>query len=751
MTTTSTTTTNPPRRSARRQTPQHQPSPWLLSVACGVAVQLASSALVPIVQTMAWTTPVAGAVAVVVVMGIALHRAGPIATVAGQLVAVLMLVTLVFTGSGILGVVPGPAAWAEFGAHLAAANEQISTGVAPVPATPGLLFLLTVAYGLVAVAVHGTAVFAKAPAAAGVPLLATFAVPAAVSDELLPWWALAATAVGFGLLLIAGHGIERRLRGASIIVAAAVAAAVAAGTVTGFVGTSGRFGNQEGTGAGTSIGLSPFTALRGQLEQPAPTELLRVRGLDQASYLRVLTLRQFVAGVGWQAVQPAPGVVLPGPVRPNAATPGRTVDVEFENRGFRDYWLPLYGDPVEVSGVPEGRWLYDEGANIGYSARPREDGSWRERAILPAPTAEQLRGANSTTGSAPEYLDVSGVDPRVAEIAADVVAGQPTTFDKAMVLQNFFTDSANGFRYSLQTAPSRGDDALVEFLTFGKTGYCEQYASAMAIMLRTVKVPSRVAVGFTAGVEIDGYRSISTSDAHAWVEAWFPGVGWTSFDPTPLTDGRRITPPYVQEAMNEGASSTGGSDRDERSRDEQQAEGQTPQQQVPEEALDPGAPTAGADTGPGLPPWPVIALIVAALLGLLLAGVPALVRRVRRTRRLAVAVAGGPEAADAAWAEVLADSVDRGVEPPASDTVRATARRLVREHRLDDDVQQDLRRLVTAVEGSWYGESHPEQGALGGPLAAVRAGIAKGTRLSLRGRVLPHSVLQGLWRRRVSR
>ena len=67
---------------------------------------------------------------------------------------------------------------------------------------------------------------------------------------------------------------------------------------------------------------------------------------------------------------------------------------------------------------------------------------------------------------------------------------------------------------------------------------------------------------------------------------------------------------------------------------------------------------------------------------------------------------------------------------------------MVREHRLEDDAQQALRQVVTAVEASWYGDVHPAPGDLDEPVNAVRAGIAAGGSLSLRGRLLPRSVLQ---------
>ncbi|WP_433294958.1 transglutaminase TgpA family protein [Pseudonocardia sp. CA-142604] len=728
----------PPSAPARPPAARGAGLPWVSTIASGLAVLLAAGPVTAIVQGGAWFGHALAAVAVVVVLGLLLHRLGAVVVAAGQAVGVLVLLTVQFADDGLLGVLPGPGALQEFGALLSGAGQQIDTGIAPVTSTPQILFLVAAAFGLLAIGVHLAAVSAAAPAAAGVPLLAVFAVPAALADTLLPWWAMAAAAAGFGLLLVAQTGFRGRLPGAAALVAVAVVLAVGVGTATSFVGTAGRFDSGTGAGgSGGSIGLSPFTALRGQLDQRDPVDLFRVRGLTRPTYLRALTLRQYVPDAGWQATRPAPGVGLPGPIQPQPTGSGEVANVEIENLAFRDYWLPLYGDPIDVGGLPEGPWLYDRSSGTGYTGRPRQEDGWREQAFLPVPTVSQLRQATGDSGVGPEYLDVTGVDPRVTEIAQQVVAGRSNNFDRAMALQDYFTGPDSQFTYSLQTAPGSGDDALVEFLTVGKAGYCEQFASAMAVMLRSVGVPSRVAVGFTAGADNGQYRTISTSDAHAWVEAWFPGIGWTTFDPTPLTDGRTIAPPYVQEAQGnppDPENAPADADLSPGNNAEQQplpAPAET--EQAPSVALAPPPAAEGS-----VPLWPLFVVV------LLVAGafVPAGLRVIARRRRLAAASAGGPDATGAAWAELLAESIDRGVDHPPSDTVRGAARRIVREHRLDDDAQQALRQVVTAVEASWYGDVHPAPGDLDEPVDAVRAGIAAGGSLSLRGRLLPRSVLQ---------
>ena len=734
--------TRPP-ATAPAPPPPARPLPWTIAITAGCAVLLGGVPVSAVVEGATWFADGMLVVAAVVAVGLLLHRAGAVVVAAGQVVAVLLVLTARFTSSGVAGVLPGPAAWGEFGTLVTGAGEQISVGIAPVPATPQILFLVTAAFGLVAVSVHLAAVGAHAPAAGGVPLLAMFAVPAALADDLLPWWTLVGAAAGFGLLLVAREGARRELAGGSALVAGAIVVALGVGAVTGFIGTTGRFeGAGGGGGGGGSIGLSPFTALRGQLSQNTPSELFRVRGLPAAGYLRALTLRDYVPDSGWRATRPDPGPALPGTVLPSFGGPETTIDIE--NVGFRDYWLPIYGTLIAATGLPDGRWTFDERSGTAYTARPRGDGPWRERVSLAEPTAAQLRAADGPGEPGGAYLNVAGVDPRVTALARETVAGRATAFDKAMALQDYFTGPASRFRYSLQTAPGGRDDALVEFLTVGRTGYCEQFASAMAVMLRAVGVPARVAVGFTGGEVQGDYRTITTADAHAWVEAWFPGIGWTTFDPTPLTDGRTVTPPYVAES--EAQAGPGAADgQDSTKPDDRQRPAPTAAPAAPDPATpDVTAPDPAAASGP--PAWPFVVFA-----GLLLSGGAALapsgLRARKRRRRLTAVDGGGPAAAAAAWAEVLADSQDRGAPTPPSDTVRSGARRLVREHQLDGGAQQALRDLVGAVEASWYGDTQPAPGELAGPLRTVRAAIAADRQLTLRERLLPRSVtVRGRWR-----
>jgi len=118
---------------------------------------------------------------------------------------------------------------------------------------------------------------------------------------------------------------------------------------------------------------------------------------------------------------------------------------------------------------------------------------------------------------------------------AERVAGEaPSPYAAAIALEGWFR-SSGGFRYDEHPPTVVGEPPLVSFALRTKRGYCQHYAGAMALMLRMLGVPARVAVGFTPGAydAKGGVWTVTDRNAHAWVEAWFPRYGWLPFDPTP--------------------------------------------------------------------------------------------------------------------------------------------------------------------------------------------------------------------------
>jgi protein-glutamine gamma-glutamyltransferase len=121
------------------------------------------------------------------------------------------------------------------------------------------------------------------------------------------------------------------------------------------------------------------------------------------------------------------------------------------------------------------------------------------------------------------------------EIASGVTANADSPYAAAVALEFWFRRSG-GFRYSEHPDPPiAGIAPLVSFVTEDKRGYCQHYAGAMAVMLRLLGIPARVAAGFTSGTyDADEKEWVVTDhNAHAWVEVWFPKFGWIPFDPTP--------------------------------------------------------------------------------------------------------------------------------------------------------------------------------------------------------------------------
>ena len=131
-----------------------------------------------------------------------------------------------------------------------------------------------------------------------------------------------------------------------------------------------------------------------------------------------------------------------------------------------------------------------------------------------------------------EYLELPSLDPRIARLARDFSAGARTSEARARAIEQTLR---RDYGYTLTLLSREVPDPLAYFLFERKKGHCEYFASAMAVMLRTIDIPARVVTGFQSGVynPISGLQLIRTSDAHSWVEAWLPGRGWTTFDPTP--------------------------------------------------------------------------------------------------------------------------------------------------------------------------------------------------------------------------
>ena len=137
------------------------------------------------------------------------------------------------------------------------------------------------------------------------------------------------------------------------------------------------------------------------------------------------------------------------------------------------------------------------------------------------------------------YLQKSpNLDPRIKELAKQVTADQETAFLKASAIERYLSSN---YEYTLQLPAVPPRDPVASFLFERKMGHCEYFASSMVMMLRTLGIPSRIVNGFRGAEynDLTGSYIVRAKNAHSWVEAYFPGYGWYTFDPTPASS---ITP-----------------------------------------------------------------------------------------------------------------------------------------------------------------------------------------------------------------
>jgi transglutaminase-like putative cysteine protease len=229
---------------------------------------------------------------------------------------------------------------------------------------------------------------------------------------------------------------------------------------------------------------------------------------------------------------------------PNAGGVSADVPIERQNlvqvftvvSGGSDLLFGAYRAVQHVS--PDGR---SHTQSDGTTTVPRVLGPGARYAVVssrPVVDADLLRRADPLGGPLPSgvrarYLALPSRSPtRAVELARQVTDSQPTTYDKIRALERWIGDHTT---YTLDIPPlPAGADAVDQFLFVDRKGYCEQIATSLAVMLRGIGVPARLGVGY-----VPGQRSwardefvVRSRDAHAWVEVWFPGVGWQAFDPT---------------------------------------------------------------------------------------------------------------------------------------------------------------------------------------------------------------------------
>lgn len=331
-----------------------------------------------------------------------------------------------------------------------------------------------------------------------------------------------------GLTSATGRGARR------VAVMALGVATLVPLTLPGF-GTSSVI-DLSGSGSGDSIRVNPLVSIQSSLNRSDPVELFTVDA-PVAAYWRTVSLDTF-DGVTWKATEgTAPQEVSSTTQLSDERSFSQELDQSF-TVGAQD--LTLSGLPaaypamhVEYPGAltydPDlemlrlGEGTMEAGTSYRVQSSPvQPPPADLEAVVFPDPTLN------------PRYTSIpADLPPQIEAIAREWVANSTSDYDNILAIQNHLRGP--DFRYDA-SVPARDDQfTLLDFLQTTKTGFCQQYASAMAIMLRTLGYPTRVAVGFTSGdrSDADGLWHVTTDNAHAWVEVLFPTYGWLAFEPTP--------------------------------------------------------------------------------------------------------------------------------------------------------------------------------------------------------------------------
>ena len=195
-----------------------------------------------------------------------------------------------------------------------------------------------------------------------------------------------------------------------------------------------------------------------------------------------------------------------------------------------------FGEEVSRLNAPprRGYLLLDKTGSLFNSVHNNTKIRYEGTAHLPMIPPAELRKASSEYPDAirDTYLQLPALDPRIPALADKITAGAQNEYDKAANIEAYLIAH---YAYTLDLSGPRAQDPLANFLFVRRSGHCEYFASAMVVMLRAEGIPARYITGFLPGEynDVGGDYIVRESDAHAWVEAYFPGYGWMTFDPTP--------------------------------------------------------------------------------------------------------------------------------------------------------------------------------------------------------------------------
>lgn len=745
-----------------------------------VATMVATWPLTTLLEDPTWVNDVLLVTLVVAVCGVL----GRWLVLRGWQVLVLQLVVVLLTATTLYGRghlwygLPTGETVQAFRVLLTEAVETVQTYTAPAPTTRGIRLLLGTSVGLVAAVVDYLAVTRRAPSVAGLPLLAVFLSSAANSGgSLHPLYFVAAA--GAWLVLVArqgtslvrrwgarvakpltpvrdfgengvtGYAAMARSLGIAALVAAVMLPLFLPHLPTRFL-LEGLGRNDDAVGGRGAVGFSQSLDLAADLASRSTAPVLVYRSNDTSPPpLRVSVSTRYGNGLwpassfGAAAVTSAdPAVPAPAGLSGSIARVQRELEVTRNNLAAPSLAAPY---PI-VAADMDVDWGVD--SRTQQAVVSRRPASYSVRYLQVTATPTQLRQSSidpPDDGFLSLQQDRASAEV-VSELAANLTAGVTSRYDQAMAVQQFLREDG-GFVYSLTLAPTgvRADgaplDPLTNFLAT-KRGYCVQFATAMVMMARSLGIPARMAKGFLPGTQSGGEYTVTASDAHAWPELYFGGIGWTRFEPTPsIRSG--TAPAYATPSPQNQASNAGG-----------------PQEEVPLPSRTGSLRDNSLDANPDLLPTDEAArpAVVRWLLSgwglVLLAGVlgvagALVVPAAARWRRRATVLAARTDAehVEAQWAALSAQLGDLGMPPNLARTPRQLRSYYEQRAFLDRGPAEALGRVVMELERARYAPPSPTLGPVQGS-APQRPTIEPDARVVLKA-VAAARPLSVRWRARL--
>lgn len=662
--------------------------------------------------------------------------------------AVLLVVGTVLGVGGVAADGFSPAA-------LVQVIDQVRAGFqggTPVPVDDGVLVASTALIGILTLLADLLFNSLRTVLGAMVPVAGPYLLAVILQPRPLPLVSFIALAAGWGLLSwsrtldhdrrwprrvpVAGHPWIGFSAWAVVL---AVCSALAAGFAGSFISSVER-DLFHGEAAQATIELvDPTVPMDESLKRPADTRVLTYTASSQRGVMLRQASLDRVSSDGWHLVDMDLKSGAPASV-PGVADVGSTGTTKVQFVDLNSQYLPVPYAPKRWS-ASSGIWRYDPDSLSIVNVALSPDTTGLSYEVLHSdvePSREALLAAEAgQLANGKQVQDYpAGLPDSIRSLASEITANTRTSGEAAVALQSWLRDTSR-FSYNLDVSSSVSYDSLEEFLFDTHTGYCVHYASSMAVMARSLGIPSRIGVGFTTGEQLpDGSWEVTAHDAHAWPELYFRDLGWVRFEPTvSVGDDPSWSTDVMAPSDSPIPSPTPSVEPSAEPSDPAEPSQPAPTQSAESGSATPDSVTTGEGFSLGSLPWGWIGGVIAALV---IAALPRLIRAVVRRRRLGGA---GGELVEGVLQELRATAIDFGISWPD-----ATLQQLAdRDWGLAPKEQTALRRILLTTQQQRFAASPPSTDRLLADISAITT--AWSATATVKSRLLAKWLPSSLWHR----